>query len=490
MQVKHILSYLGVFLYVSGFLSLAPSLVAYLHDEPMTHYLISGGVMIIIGYSLSQLPRKGLSFGEAMLLSAFALLVLAFAGSITYLMTTEGPLLRVFVDGFFESVSGITTTGFTILSDEKLDPTSPLYSHSLVFNRALRQWIGGLGIIVLTLSILAGGGISTVYLYKVGEGIERITPTVEHTTRIITRIYVFFTLSGFILLWISGMNLENSLNASLSLVSTGGFSYSSRGLHAGNLSGTVMILLMLAGSIPFTLHYNLMKGRVRSFLQNIEVKTLLAITSLVAVIVFAMYLPEMSATQALKSAVFNTVSVVSTTGYSLTPLSHWNSAKDGVKMIYTLLMLVGGSAGSTAGGLKIIRLIILLSGLKWMIRRAMLPKTAVLPLKVGKHVFSEQELSTVALYFALFIIVLSLSSIVYMNFGINLDGGGVPAVDAIFLSTSALSNASPTTVSIIAQPLIVKITLIIEMILGRLEIFPIIALIAYGIERIEKTRNN
>lgn len=191
MQIKSVLNYLGIFLFISGIISVLPIPVALYYAEDYTPYLVSSIPTIFVGFFLSRLKRKDLDFADAMLLSALSLIVLSFFGALFYFITFDRTPIEVLVDGYFESVSGYTTTGFTMLPAHQLNPTDVYYNHSLIFKRSLTQWIGGVGIIALFLSVLVGRGMSTLYLYRSTKGTERISPSVESTAKIITKITCF-----------------------------------------------------------------------------------------------------------------------------------------------------------------------------------------------------------------------------------------------------------------------------------------------------------
>jgi len=477
MNWRSVGSYLGVFVFISGCFSLFPIPVAMYYGDSILPYVASGVPAIIFGFLLARLPRERVNLGDAMVLAAVSLIVVSAFGSVSYMLSFDRPAGELFLDAFFESVSAYTTTGFTVLYEGELDRGHADYNHAMVFSRSLRQWVGGLGIIVIFLSILAGGNISTVYLYKIGEGADRITPSVEHTARIISRICVFYTFVAFILLWLSGVPSFFSLNAALTTVSTGGIAYSSGGLHVGAFAAIVLAVFMIAGALPFTMHHALLNGNWRRVLRNAELRTMLAV--IIAATLMALAGESSSLAHAREQAgatLFNVVSAVSTTGHTTTQLSQWSKLTPYTKSLYTALMVVGGSSGSTGGGVKLIRLAILAAAVVWVIKKATYPKSAVIPFKVGGHVFSEQEVAAVALYFFSYIALLVVFASTYLVWGVGLEGGNLPAIDAFFLSASAQSNASQTTTLIAVQPAAVKLALILQMIAGRLEILPLIAL--------------
>ena len=479
MDLRSISHYLGIFLLVSGCLYIFPTSVSLLYNEPPWPFMITGGMSIFLGLIFTRFPKKALDFGDAMLLVAITLLVISFFGAIPFFMRLEGNPTNVLINGYFESVSGYSTTGLTILPEKLLDPDSINYSHSLIFSRTLQEWIGGLGIIILTLSILARGGISTVYLYKMSWGSERITPSVERTARIIFRVYLFYTLSLATFLWIIGVDGFHAITSVMSTISTGGFISNDQGLNPGWIGNSILMISMLAGAIPFTLHYLLFGGNLSGFFRNIEIRALawfLSIFLLGFILLSVNSGIYKSGISAVYHSAIGTISVLTTTGYSSGGLEQIGNTG---KFLLVILMVVGAGSGSSGGGLKLIRVSVLIKAIQWLIRKSSLPDTAILPLKVGKKIFSDKELRTISLFFFIYIILIGMGMLILLFFGVGNNGQEIQPMDALLLSSSALGTNGITTVNVASQGIIVKLFLIFLMIAGRLEIFPVLALIGY-----------
>jgi len=471
MDIRNIYWYLGVFLLLSGFISLLPIFVAFYYNEPAIPFLISGVISCIAGAVLMQSPKKELGFGDAMLLVALSLLVLSFFGAIPFFMALEGGLAEVLLDGYFESISGYTTTGLSILPGHMLQPASQSY-HSLVFRRALSEWLGGLGIIVIFLSVLAKGGISTVYLQRIEGAGERIVPSIGRTARITLRIYLFYTLVGAILLWLSGLNVFHSLVGVMSTLSTGGFIGNLPSFYSSGLTtNLVLMLCMILGAVPFILHYHLLSARPTRFFRNVEIRTFFWILSLSILILLPTvnYVSVSAIPSTLHRLGLGIVSTMTSTGYSSAGLEQIGYLGG---FLLVILMLIGGCSGSTAGGLKFIRLSVLLNAIQWLIRKYSLPESAVVPFKISGKVFDNRELMNISLFFFVYVLLIFFSSAVFMLFGIS-------PMDSIFMSASAQGNNGLTAVEIATLPATVKIVLMFQMIAGRLEIFPILALLGF-----------
>lgn len=471
MDIRNIYWYLGVFLLLSGFISLLPIFVALYYNEPAISFLISGAISCIVGVVLMKSPKKELGFGDAMLLVALSLLVLSFFGAIPFFMALEGSLAEVLLDGYFESISGYTTTGLSILPKHMLQPSSQSY-HSLVFRRTLSEWLGGLGIIVIFLSVLAKGGISTVYLHRVESAGERIVPSIGRTARITLRIYLFYTLVGATLLWISGLDLFHAIIGVMSTLSTGGFIGNLPSFHSSRwITDLVLMLCMILGAVPFILHYSLLSGNPARFFRNVEIRTFFWILflSILVLLPTMNYVSVSVIPDTLHRLILGVVSTITSTGYSSAGLEEIGYLGG---FLLVILMLIGGCSGSTAGGLKFIRLSVLLHAIQWLIKKYSLPESAVVPFKISGEVFNTRELMNISLFFFVYTLLIFFSSAVFMLFGIS-------PMDSIFMSASAQGNNGLATVEIATLPATVKLMLMFQMIAGRLEIFPILALFGF-----------
>lgn len=535
---------------LSGVLSLIPLFLALLYREPSLQYLITVVTSWLFGLILIRFPREKLDFGDSMLLVSLGLIILSFFGAIPYFMILNGDPLEVLVDGYFESVSGYTTSGLTTLPANMYSEGSQNY-HSLVFKRTFSEWIGGLGIVIIFLSILAKGGISTVYMYRLQEGKKVLAPTVEHTARIIFRVYLFYTVSGAMLLWILVENMDpfHALTGIMSNISTGGFIgsvFKSNGFKISWVGECILMVAMILGAVPFIMHNILLSGRLRKFLGNIEIKTFFLVLSL-SVILFIgllwnseLYLfsvplkferdlgggviPDdlgnifrangeaLSRNATIKKVdygwtivdegkvysirresekldvyyadnnrvVYNSalgaISALTTTGYSGGGLE---LTGDMGKIILIVLMVIGAGAGSTGGGMKLIRFSVLVNGVRWLLKKYSLPESAVIPLRVGGRIFRDDEVRTIALFFFVYSVLQVIGCAVLVSYGVT-------PIDALITSVSAQATGSITTIELGDLNIVAKIMLIIQMIAGRLEIFPILTLIGYFIHGAER----
>ena len=401
------------------------------------------------------------------MLSAFIWLVLPFISAVPYVLAGKliDPSIGLSpVDAFFESMSGYTATGLTMYTDVESLPMSVL------FWRSLTEWIGGVGVIVLFLTVfIRRSGTVAHKLYSAEGRSDRIVPSVISTARQIWLIYLGYTLAGTLALMALGMSAFDSLNHSMTAMATGGFSVrnASIGAYGNPLYEDVIMILMLLGGISFVLHSKLLRGKVKEFLSNIEITTMFFIILFFSIAMyFSMYRGNFAA-GGMQAAFFQSISALTGTGFATDDLSRWN---DFSKFMMTILMIFGGGYGSTASALKLIRVAVLLYAVWWTAKRALLPEHAVLKFKMAGRIYSDKELQSVALYAWVYLTLLVLGALVFMF-------SGYSAVDSLFEVASAEGNVG-LSVGITSpfMPLHQKIVLIIEMWAGRLEIFPVLIL--------------
>ncbi|MEA1924576.1 MAG: potassium transporter TrkG [Candidatus Altiarchaeota archaeon] len=480
MNVKNILWYLGVFLIVEGLLSILHILVALVYHEPCSIFFLGVILPLVAGLILTRYPPVDLDFGDAMLLSSMVLIFISLFGAFPFFSMFQGNISEVFVDGYFESVSSYTTTGLTVLPQEAYTAGSTNY-HSLVFKRTISEWLGGLGIIVLFLSILAKGNMSSVYLYQTVEGMERVTPSVEHTAQIILRIYLFYTLVGVILLWIfSDLNLFHSSCAVLSAIASGGFIgavFKANSIVVNDSGQFIMMLVMLIAATPFTLHHFLLSGKLKKFFKNIEIRTMFIILFM-SVFLFSslLWLEGMELTvNRIFQTTLGVVSILTTTGYDSGNILHGEgleAAGNAGMLLIFLILVIGACSGSTGGGIKIIRFAVMLKAIHWSIKKSSLPESAIIPLKAGGKIWSDRDLDMITLFFFLYTLFIAGGFFILILHHMD-------PMQALLLSAQSLAMSGLAGTNLALQPLTVKIVLILQMIAGRLEIFPVLALLLY-----------
>jgi trk system potassium uptake protein TrkH len=391
-------------------------------------YLIYRGFKKV---SLNVTPKTK----HMMITVSIAWFIIALAGSLPYFLSnTLGPL-----DSFFESMSGWTTTGMTMIQfPEHAD-------RDILFYRALTQWVGGVGIIVLALVVFMRRGTFAMDYYASEVGDQRIKPRLKSTISETWKIYMVYTIACIILLYVSGVGIFDSVSHSFSALSTGGFSthYDNVGYFNdysnGLLIHTILIIFMIIGAISFLLHFKLFEGKYEVILRNIEFRYMLWILS-AAVLITAICLYSVNykdPIETIRDSVFQMVAAMTCTGFSTTDISLWS---DVPQTLMIILMYVGGLYGSTAGGIKILRLVVIVQVIHHSLKKLVLPKSAVLRMKISGKQLKGDEI----------IYVFGLSSaylMVAVLGGLMLMGSGYTGMQSMSLSLSAMGNVGLTAVS-------------------------------------------
>lgn len=468
MSLPKIAPYVGVFLKVNALIILLPAVVAFIYGEDAAPFVVGAVLSFFAGVVLSRMPQEELSLSDAVILSAAAFIVVSLFGAVPFLYWF-GTGWEGLVNAFFESVSGYTTTGLSVMDDVAG------FEKSILFFRSLMQWIGGIGIIVLSFSTLSEG-LSSLYLYRQEHDSNRFLPSVRRSAKTIIKIYLFYSLAGFILLWLTGMSAYSAVNNVFTSLSTGGFAASSL-VYEGFASKFLLVLLMVAGGFSFTVHYRLFSGELGKVLRDVEVRAIIILLLLGVLVFTGLFMVEgFGLSRAFDKALFNSVSAVTTTGYSDVDFS---SVSELTKIVTSVFMVIGGGIGSTAGGLKVIRVVVLISAVFWFAKKSAHPPTVILPFKIGGRVLKEDEFTAVWLYFFVYVFIL-FGGVIFLLFD------GVSAVDGFFVSSSALGTVGLSTVQISSLSVVSKIVLILQMLFGRVEIISMLVLLVYLASQVTK----
>jgi trk system potassium uptake protein TrkH len=370
------------------------------------------------------------------------------------------------VDAAFESFSAWTDTGLTMIPDPGRLP------FSLSVFRVLVQWISGLGIVMFMLFIRGPSPRAAQSLFQAEGRFEDFTTDIWRVGRTIVLIYVGYTLAGSVLFWILGLPPFDALMHATTSLSTGGFSTNSVGVGLyGALPSVVAMVLMLCGGISFGSHQALISGNVRKFLRNPEIRALFAVIGVTsALLVFEHWIIEGQVRDRILSSLFYVVSAVSTCGAGTTLLL--SQVPDVVVFTMVFLMISGAVYGSTTGALKLWRLLILGQVIGHEIRRPFYPSGTVMPIRMGNNWIDRETVLQVAAYVMLYLSIGVVGALVFMLFGHR-------ALHSLFTVFSAQGNvglnAMPEAVYYALHPLL-KLQLIFHMLIGRMEIFPLLYL--------------
>ncbi len=453
MNFGSVLSYVGSLLQILGILFILPVFFSWIYADNMhTGFFIGAVLSFVIGLILDRRYQKDeLGLSEAMVIAALAFLIVSVIGAIPYMFQLS-PL-----DSWFESTSGFTTTGLTMIEPEG-------FPVSLLFWRALTQWIGGVGILIIFLLLVSSPGMSSYYLYKAEGGSGMIEAGVRSTVRKVMIIYATYTAIGFALFWASGMHMFEALLNSITGIATGGFTTrnASIGAFQNPMIELVAIMLMILGATSFFVHARLWNGKLRNYIKNPETRLFWSIILIFGVLVSLSYI---SSPEPLRHGVFMTFSALTGTGFANTEVLAGST-----KVLLIVLMVIGGYAGSTAGGLKLIRSGIILKSLPWLGRKISLPQEAVVPLKFGGKIIKEGEQSIISIFALIYLIIMVLSAL-------GLTFLGYSPIDSFFTVASAEGTVGLTVFPIAEMVPAGKLILIANMFLGRLEIIPFLAIL-------------
>jgi trk system potassium uptake protein TrkH len=388
---------------------------------------------------------------EGLVVTALSYLLFSLLGAVPFLQQ------EAFVDGFFESMSGFTTTGLTVVHLETL-PTS------LLFFRAYSQWIGGAGIIVLSLIVLLGPGQSSFQLYTSEFGEENLAGDVKATARWVLRVYLILTAAGFAALFAAGMAPFDALLHVMATVSTGGFSpyADSIGHYPGGLVRGVVVVFMALGAVGFPSYYLVRHRGWKRLLEDLQLQYLAGLIIACSVLFFVVWGGTLNK---LIPSLFQATTAVTTTGFAV---ADTQTLPHSVWLVSVFLMMIGGSAGSTAGGIKLFRLIVMVKLFRWALIRHLFPEEAKLPVKYGGRVIADPDLKQVFGFVGMFLVLVCLSTLLLIVAGAGITG-------AFYESASAIGTVG-LSAGVASAGLVdwAKLVLCFDMWAGRLEILPVL----------------
>jgi len=401
---------------------------------------------------------------HAMITAALAWLIVPAVSSLLFIFI-EGmnPL-----DSFFEGMSGWTGTGLTMVAH----PSA--LTHTVQFWRSLMQWVGGIGVIVLMVTILARPGTASSLLYKAEAREEKIHPSVISTVRIIWWIYLLLTAFGIALFYLAGMSAWEAINHAMTGIGTGGFSITDTSIAFYNNPQIelAIIPLMILGAIPFLVHYRVLKGDIKAFLNDMQCRALFVILLLLFIPLFLenYFTAYGSLVASFRFSAFQLISGITCTGFQTTNVRLWSGTALG---IVALAMIIGGGAGSTAGGIKLIKAVIAWKGIRWSLTKTLLPRRAIKGIRFGDRFLNEDQFNRISSA-ANSVILLW---IVFLFLGVGVLAHVVAAQytlsEIVFEVASAQGNVGLSTgITNAGLSSIGKVMLIVNMWIGRLEIIP------------------
>jgi trk system potassium uptake protein len=474
LNLQSIFSLLGLLLLLNGgFILICIPVAIYYNESVWIDLLISGAITVTIGalaYLLFKPKVKtDINKREGYIVVTLGWVLLSLSGSLPYIVSGE---IASFSDAFFETMSGYTTTGASILNDIES------MSRGLLIWRSLTHWIGGMGIIVLTVAILPLLGIGGMQLFIAeapGLTPDKLKPRIADTAKRLWLIYFGLTALQTILLKFGGMPLFDAVNHSMATMATGGFStkQDSIAFYQSPYIHYIIILFMFLAGTNFTLLYFGLHSRLKTIWKNEEFRFYLGFTILFAVIISSVVFSVTgnTAEQSFRYSLFQLVSVVSSTGFITADYTAWTPV---LTVVFFMLMFIGGSAGSTAGGVKVVRHVILLKNSLMELRRQLHPN-AVLPVRLNRKAISPEITFNVMAFMIIYFMVFALGSVVISGFGYDFE----TTIGAV---ASCLGNIGPGLGKV--GPVHnyaffsdgAKWFLTLMMLLGRLELFTVLIL--------------
>lgn len=474
MHPRRVLRLIGLLVFFVGLTMALALLVSVVYKEPSTWDLaasmgITCGAGLILFLVAKDEEVSNLSQRDGVAIVTLGWFVAGVVGALPFLVSGS---IDNFTDAYFESVSGFTTTGASILSDIEKLPKGILMWRSII------QWLGGMGIIVLSIAILPFLGIGGMQLYKAEVPslvVDKLRPRISETAKVLWKVYILLTVAQVLLLLGGGMPLFESVCHTFCTMPTGGYSPLNKSIahYDSPYFDGVILLFMLLAAINFSLHYRLLKGEAGVFGKDPECRvffTIVAILTLMVTIdIYGSVYPSLS--QAFRYAAFQVGSMITTTGFFTADFDTWPSLS---KCLLILSMFFGGMAGSTGGGIKTVRLILMTKHAYEEVFRIIHPH-AVRTVKLGGKPVPADILSGIWGFFFLYLAIHMISTVILAALGLDLISAFSAVSACIFNVGPGLGSVGPTQ-NFLAVPFLGKWVLIISMILGRLEIYTVIVL--------------
>lgn len=483
MRIGGVLNLLGRLVIILSLMLLSPiPFSLYFHDGMTSTFLFCSLMGLLCGGLLIALflPEQELGYKDGFAIVTFSWIVLAVLGALPYIFSGAIPS---FIDAFFESMSGFTTTGSTILSDIEVLPKS------LLFWRTMTHWLGGMGIIVLTLAILPLLGIGGMQLFQAevpGPTKDRLAPRIQDTARILWSVYLLMTLIETGLLMAGGVDFFNAITHSFATLATGGFSNfnSSLGHYQSTYLQSVVILFMFLAGANFSLHFMALRGNISAYWKNEEFRFYGAIVLVATLaIVIANYVAGTYVEQGrnLRDVLFQVVSIMTTTGFGTADFDTWPSF---CRILLVSLMFVGGCAGSTGGGVKVVRFLLFFKYARLQLHKLVHPRQ-VETIKLGNTKVPQDVMIAILSFFAIYLAVFLIASLIVTALGVDIITGPTAVIATLNNIGPGLRLVGPTQ-NFGHLPSLAKLVLIFCMLAGRLELYTVAILLTPGYWRMTR----
>lgn len=468
---------LGILLIINGgFMLLCLGVSLYYDESESISLAISSAITLLSGFILwlatHKKTTKDLRKKDGYLIVSLGWIVMSFFGVLPYVLSGTIPSIT---NAFFETVSGFTTTGASILSDIES------VSKGILFWRSLTQWIGGMGIIVLALAILPFLGIGGMQLFVAeAPGItpDKLKPRIQDTAKRLWYLYVGLTFIEAIALYLAGMGGFDAVNHALTTMATGGFSTKNASIayYDSSLIHYIIIFFMFLAGTSFTLTYiALIKRNFNKVFRNEEFVVYLVFTVVITAIVTTalMVVQDFGLALSFRDALFQVVSLVTTTGYATADYTSWSSF---LTVLFFILLFVGGSAGSTAGGVKIIRHVVLFKNSFLELKRQLHP-SAIMPVRISGKAIDQNIVYNVLAFIMIYILVFLVGVTLLSSMNVDFDTAFGAVATSLGNVGPGIGDVGPAN-NFSGMPVGGKWLLSFLMILGRLELFTVLMLLS------------
>lgn len=443
--------------------------------ESLMPLLVSAGITGLIGGVLwltvrPEIKKKGIGKREGYLIVTLSWIVVSVFGALPYLFSGS---ITNFTDAFFETISGFTTTGATILSDIEAVPKN------ILFWRAMTHWMGGMGIIVLTVAVLPFlgiGGMQLLVAEMPGITPDKLHPRITATAKRLWGIYLLFTIIEVALLWVGEMDFFDSICHSFATMATGGFSTKNDSIAGfAPYSQYVIIFFMILAGTNFTLHYLALHRKFDKFWENQEWKTYMVLIILITafIAVGLIFYQGSGIEKAVRDSLFSVVSIITTTGFVSVDYLWWPSF---LWMFLFLLMFVGGSAGSTGGGMKVVRHLLLIKNSWLELKRAIHPN-AIIPVKFNGKSVSQEIIVNVMGFFLIYVMIFASGTLVMSLIGYDFETSIGATIASLGNIGPGIGGVGPAENYGFFSPF-AKWFLSFLMLLGRLELFTVLIILS------------
>ena len=472
-DLKLIFNIMGFLLIVEGLFMLLSFPISFMDGgrpcfSLIISFVITSGAGLLLRYLTRRTTRKTINKREGFVVVTFTWVFISLFGTLPFLISGS---ISSFTDAFFETMSGFTTTGASVLTDIESLPKG------ILFWRSMTHWIGGMGIIVLSVAILPFLGIGGMQLYAAempGVTKDKLHPQITQTAKRLWGIYVLFTVVETVLLMAGGMDLFDGLCHSFGTMATGGFSTKNASVagYSPYIQYIIIVFMVLAGT-NFTLHYLALHGKLRDVWKNEEFRKYIYLMLIFSVIIAGSLIAttDLSTEKAIRDTIFQVVSIVTTTGFVTSDYLVWPAA---LWFLVFLLMFVGGMAGSTGGGIKVLRQLLLFKNAGQELKRTIHPQ-GIIPVRLNGQGVSQEIIFKVMAFFQIYILLFAFGAMVMSLLGLDFES-------AIGASIATLGNIGPGIGSVgpvgnyADMHAVGKWFLSLLMMLGRLELFTVLIL--------------